>query len=163
VALGWTVGMVAFVLTTWLSSDEVFRRVELGLCGLGVALIVFALALRSRLGNGACPFTAPHGALTEHAASTPDGPATRQRAMPASLAASIARSFDHHRPASPKATSAPSPASPGLGRIADEQVDLGRTEELRVLADVALASRRCRPRRTRARTSSSTCASRRSR
>ena len=31
VALGWTIGMASFVLATWLSSDEVFRRVEIGL------------------------------------------------------------------------------------------------------------------------------------
>ena len=30
VALGWTVGMVAFVVSTWLISGELFRRVELG-------------------------------------------------------------------------------------------------------------------------------------
>ena len=31
VSLGWGIGVVTFVLVTWLSSDELFRRIELGL------------------------------------------------------------------------------------------------------------------------------------
>ncbi|MEX1105136.1 MAG: hypothetical protein WEB78_02970 [Ilumatobacteraceae bacterium] len=56
VALGWTVGMVAFVVTTATLDGEVFRRVEIGLLvGSAAAAVVFALALRSRLASGALP------------------------------------------------------------------------------------------------------------
>jgi hypothetical protein len=56
VALGWGVGAVGFVLGTWLSSDEVFRRIEIGLLvSSTAALAVFALALRQRLRSGAMP------------------------------------------------------------------------------------------------------------
>ena len=47
VALGWFIGVVAFVLATWLSSDDVFRRVEIGLLVSSVAAMgAFALFLR---------------------------------------------------------------------------------------------------------------------
>jgi O-antigen/teichoic acid export membrane protein len=56
VALGWTAGMASFVLSTWLIGGEVFRRVELGLLvGSGVAMLVFWLALQTRLRAGAVP------------------------------------------------------------------------------------------------------------
>lgn len=56
VALGWGVGVVSFVLTTWLSSDDLFRRIEYGLVASSVgALIAFAFSLRSRLRSGASP------------------------------------------------------------------------------------------------------------
>ena len=56
VALGWGVGAVTFVLVTWLASDELFRRVELGLVASSfTALVVFVLALRSRLRTGGIP------------------------------------------------------------------------------------------------------------
>jgi O-antigen/teichoic acid export membrane protein len=56
VALGWGVGVVGFVLGTWLSSDEVFRRIEIGLLVSSIAaLVTFALALRQRLQSGAVP------------------------------------------------------------------------------------------------------------
>jgi hypothetical protein len=56
VALGWTVGMVTFGITTASISGEVFRRVELGLlAGSAAAMLVFALALKSRLRSGAVP------------------------------------------------------------------------------------------------------------
>lgn len=59
VAIGWAAGLAAFVLATWLSSDEVFRRIELGLVASSVvALIAFALALRHRLKVGATPTNA---------------------------------------------------------------------------------------------------------
>lgn len=54
VALGWGTGMATFVLVTWLGSDDLFRRVELGLvASSAAAIIVFALALRQRLRSGA--------------------------------------------------------------------------------------------------------------
>ena len=56
VAAGWAVGVVGFLLGTWLSSDEVFARIEIGLVVSSVAaLVTFALALRSRLRSGATP------------------------------------------------------------------------------------------------------------
>lgn len=56
VAMGWTAGMAAFVVSTWLIGGEVFRRVELGvLIGSATAMFVFAWALRSRLRSGAVP------------------------------------------------------------------------------------------------------------
>ncbi len=58
VALGWGVGVVSFVVTTWLSSDDLFRRIEYGLVASSVgALVAFAIALRSRLRSGATPTT----------------------------------------------------------------------------------------------------------
>jgi O-antigen/teichoic acid export membrane protein len=56
VAVGWFVGVVAFLLGTWLSSDELFRRVEIGLLLSSVAsMAAFALALRHRLASGVVP------------------------------------------------------------------------------------------------------------
>ncbi len=56
VALGWTVGMVTFALSTWLIQGEVFRRVELGLLiGSASAMAVFAWSLQNRLRAGAVP------------------------------------------------------------------------------------------------------------
>jgi len=56
VALGWLVGVIGFALGTWLSSDEVFRRIEIGLVVSSMAaLVTFAFALRSRLRDGAQP------------------------------------------------------------------------------------------------------------
>jgi O-antigen/teichoic acid export membrane protein len=56
VALGWVVGVVTFLLGTWLSADEVFRRIEIGLVLSSVAaLVTFALGLRHRLRVGAVP------------------------------------------------------------------------------------------------------------
>jgi hypothetical protein len=56
VAFGWAAGMVAFVLAAWVSSDDLFRRVEIGLVVAPLAaLAVFAVALRSRLARGIVP------------------------------------------------------------------------------------------------------------
>ena len=56
VALGWVVGVVTFLLGTWLSADEVFRRIEIGLVLSSLAaLAAFALGLRHRLRVGAMP------------------------------------------------------------------------------------------------------------
>ncbi|MFN3254956.1 MAG: lipopolysaccharide biosynthesis protein [Ilumatobacter sp.] len=56
VALGWGIGVVTFIVVTWLSSDELFRRIELGLLASSfAALCSFAVALRSRLASGATP------------------------------------------------------------------------------------------------------------
>ena len=56
VALGWFIGVVAFLLGTWLSSDDLFRRVEIGLLLSSIAsMAAFALALRYRLASGVVP------------------------------------------------------------------------------------------------------------
>jgi O-antigen/teichoic acid export membrane protein len=56
VALGWGVGMAVFFLGTWLSSDLLFRRIEIGLVLSSMAaLTCFALSLRYKLGIGAEP------------------------------------------------------------------------------------------------------------
>jgi O-antigen/teichoic acid export membrane protein len=53
VALGWSVGMVTFLVVTWLASDDLFKRVELGLVVSSAAsLVALGLALRSRLASG---------------------------------------------------------------------------------------------------------------
>jgi len=58
VALGWTVGMGVFAIVTWLLGGEVFRRVELGLLfSSGSSMVVFWVALQSRLRAGAVPDT----------------------------------------------------------------------------------------------------------
>ena len=56
VAVGWFTGVVAFLLATWLSSDDLFRRVEIGLVVSSFAAVAaFALALRYKLASGAVP------------------------------------------------------------------------------------------------------------
>jgi hypothetical protein len=56
VAIGWTVGMASFIISTWLLGGAPLRRVEIGLIiGPAAAAVVFALALRSRLRSGAQP------------------------------------------------------------------------------------------------------------
>ncbi|MEO5898609.1 MAG: hypothetical protein ABIR68_00595 [Ilumatobacteraceae bacterium] len=56
VALGWSIGMATFLLVTWLSSDDLFKRVELGLVLSSLtALVAFGVALRSRLRAGVVP------------------------------------------------------------------------------------------------------------
>jgi len=56
VALGWTTAFATFFVVTWLSADDVFLRVELGLVAASVAaLAVFAAAYRARIAAGAVP------------------------------------------------------------------------------------------------------------
>jgi O-antigen/teichoic acid export membrane protein len=56
VALGWGIGAITFVGATWVSSDEVFRRVEIGLLTSSIAaMISFAFALRYKLKSGVAP------------------------------------------------------------------------------------------------------------
>jgi hypothetical protein len=56
VGLGWGVGMSTFVLVTWLSSHDLFRRIEWGLVASSVAALgTFALALQARLRSGVVP------------------------------------------------------------------------------------------------------------
>jgi O-antigen/teichoic acid export membrane protein len=50
VALGWVISVVTFVVGTWLSSDDVFQRIEIGLvASSAAAVIAFGLRLRRRL------------------------------------------------------------------------------------------------------------------
>lgn len=56
VAVGWGAGFFAFIVTTWLASDDVFRRIEVGLLVSSfVALVAFGLALRHQLRAGEVP------------------------------------------------------------------------------------------------------------
>ena len=56
VAIGWVVATLALGLGVWLGSDDVFRRVEIGLLLSSVAaMIFFAVTLRYKLGTGARP------------------------------------------------------------------------------------------------------------
>lgn len=56
VALGWGIGMATFVVVTWVSSDDLFRRIEYGLVASSFAAMVsFAISLRSRLRAGVTP------------------------------------------------------------------------------------------------------------
>jgi O-antigen/teichoic acid export membrane protein len=50
VALGWFIGMVAFIVTTLFASDDLFRRVEFGLfAGSAAAMMTFVLGLRHQM------------------------------------------------------------------------------------------------------------------
>ena len=56
VALGWGVGACTFVAATYLSSDDVFRRVEIGLLASSIAAMAsFGIALRYKLTTGVTP------------------------------------------------------------------------------------------------------------
>ena len=58
VTVGWAVAMVTFVLVTWLSSDDLFLRVELAAAASSAAaMVVFSLALRARMASGDRPDT----------------------------------------------------------------------------------------------------------
>ena len=55
-AAGWAIGFVTFVIGTWVSSDLLFRRIEIGLLASSIASAAFfAIALRIRLASGATP------------------------------------------------------------------------------------------------------------
>ena len=63
VGIGWGSGMVTFVLVTWLSSDDLFRRIEYGLvASSAIALCAFWLALRYKLRTGVEP---THGSMMD--------------------------------------------------------------------------------------------------
>ena len=50
VALGWVISLITFVIGTWLLSDDVFQRIEIGLvASSAAAVIAFGLRLRRRL------------------------------------------------------------------------------------------------------------------
>lgn len=54
VGLGWLLGMITFVGCTWLASDDLYLRVEIGLVASSlVALVVFVISLTRLLEKGA--------------------------------------------------------------------------------------------------------------
>jgi len=56
VALGWGIGMASFVLVTWLSSDDLFKRIEFGLVASSfAAMVAFAISLKVKLRSGVVP------------------------------------------------------------------------------------------------------------
>lgn len=56
VAIGWLLGFATYLIVAWLSSDDLYLRVELALvCSSVVALVCFAISLRTLLGRGATP------------------------------------------------------------------------------------------------------------
>jgi O-antigen/teichoic acid export membrane protein len=56
VAVGWGIGVVTFVVVTWLAGDDLFRRIEIGLLTSSIAALVsFVVALRARLRSGVIP------------------------------------------------------------------------------------------------------------
>jgi O-antigen/teichoic acid export membrane protein len=56
VALGWGIGVITFALVTVFSSDDLFRRIELGLLFSSIAaMVAFGIALRSRLASSVVP------------------------------------------------------------------------------------------------------------
>ncbi len=56
VAFGWGLGVATFVVVTWLSSDDLFRRIEYGLFASSVvAMVAFGIALKSKLDAGVNP------------------------------------------------------------------------------------------------------------
>ena len=66
VAIGWGVAVVTFFAGTWLSSDQLFRRIEIGLVLSSLAaLICFAAALRTKLASGAARLDPTAGPLPE--------------------------------------------------------------------------------------------------
>ena len=69
VAIGWFTGMVTFALVTWLSSHDLYLRVELGLVTSSIAAAaVFAASLRVRMRDGVAPNI---GSLVEAATDVP--------------------------------------------------------------------------------------------
>lgn len=63
VGAGWGLGMITFVLVTWLSADQLFRRIEFGLIASSAAsLCAFAVALKRQLRKGVEP---DHGSMMD--------------------------------------------------------------------------------------------------
>lgn len=66
VAAGWGIAVITFLLATWVSSDQLFRRIEIGLVVSSLAgLVCFAAALRSRLAAGVATTPGDVGPLPE--------------------------------------------------------------------------------------------------
>lgn len=63
VGAGWGLGMITFVIVTWLSADQLFRRIEFGLIASSAAsLCAFAVALKRQLHKGVEP---DHGSMMD--------------------------------------------------------------------------------------------------
>ena len=68
VAAGWGVAVATFFLGTWLASDMLFRRIEIGLVVSSLsALVFFAVTLKARLSHG-------HPALSDAVGPLPELP-----------------------------------------------------------------------------------------
>ena len=69
VALGWLAGMLTFLVTTWLSAEDLYLRVEIGLVASSlVALVIFVGSLRQLLARGA---TIDEGSVLEALSDRP--------------------------------------------------------------------------------------------
>ena len=56
VSIGWGIGVIAFIIGTWQGSDDVFRRVEIGLLASSIAaMVTFGVTLRYKLMIGVVP------------------------------------------------------------------------------------------------------------
>ena len=56
VSIGWGIGVIAFIIGTWQGSDDVFRRVEIGLLASSIAaMVTFGVTLRYKLMMGVVP------------------------------------------------------------------------------------------------------------
>ena len=56
VSIGWGIGVIAFIIGTWQGSDDVFRRVEIGLLASSIAaMVTFGLTLWYKLMIGVVP------------------------------------------------------------------------------------------------------------
>jgi O-antigen/teichoic acid export membrane protein len=56
VALGWGCGVIAFLLGTWLSSDDLFRRIELGLLISSItSMVAFMISLKYKMSTDVVP------------------------------------------------------------------------------------------------------------
>ena len=149
--LGWFIGVVAFLLGTWLSSDDLFRRVEIGLLLSSIAsMAAFALALRYRLASGVGPrqrlddgrhHRHAVGDMTHGPAPPPASPPedVGQSSVTPALRASSWRSWVTIilTRVGEVDLGLPAELGAGLGGVTDQQVDLGGPVELGVLAHVA--------------------------
>ena len=56
VALGWGCGVIAFLLGTWLSSDDLFRRIEIGLLISSItSMLAFMISLKYKMSTDVVP------------------------------------------------------------------------------------------------------------
>lgn len=69
VALGWLAGMITFLIATWISADDLYLRVEIGLVASSMtALAIFVWSLRQLLARGA---TIDEGSVLEALSDRP--------------------------------------------------------------------------------------------
>jgi O-antigen/teichoic acid export membrane protein len=69
VAVGWLAGMITFLIATWISADDLYLRVEIGLVASSLmALAIFVWSLRQLLARGA---TIDEGSVLEALSDRP--------------------------------------------------------------------------------------------